>query len=104
MIAMGIIACVIINPLFKKRSQPDENCLGMVWLHKYHAQLMLHISIQWSLCMNKGHFGSIDFVLYLEAVLSWEVRITIVCTRVIPIGDVASVLYTEVVLWWEGPL
>ena len=38
---------------------------------------------------NKGHFGSGDFVLYLEAVLWWEVRITIVSTRVIPIGAVA---------------
>ena len=53
---------------------------------------------------NKGHFGSGDFVLSLEAVLWWEVRITIVSTRVIPIGAVASVLYIEVVLWWEGPL
>ena len=26
---------------------------------------------------NKGHFGSRDFVLYLEAALWWEVRITI---------------------------
>ena len=52
---------------------------------------------------NKGHFGR-DFVLYLEAVLWWEVRITIVSTRVIPIGALASVLYIEVVLWWEGPL
>ena len=32
---------------------------------------------------NKGHFGSGDFVLYLEAVLWWEVRITILSTRVI---------------------
>ena len=53
---------------------------------------------------NKGHFGSGYFVLYLEAVLWWEVRITIVGTRVIPIGAIASVLYIEVVLWWEGPL
>ena len=53
---------------------------------------------------NKGHFGSGDFVLYLEAVLWWEVRITIVSIRVIPIGAAASVLYIEVVLWWEGPL
>ena len=53
---------------------------------------------------NKGHFGSGDFVLNIEAVLWWEVRITIVSTRVILIGAVASVLYAEVVLWWEGPL
>ena len=53
---------------------------------------------------NKGHFGSGDFVLYLEALLWWEVRIIIVSTRVIPIRAVASVLYIEVVLWWEGPL
>ena len=53
---------------------------------------------------NKGHFGSGDFVLYLEVILWWEVRITVVSTRVIPIGAVASVLYIEVVLWWEGPL
>ena len=53
---------------------------------------------------NKGHFGGGDFVLYLEAVLWWEVRITTVSTRVIPIGAIASVLYIEVVLWWEGPL
>ena len=53
---------------------------------------------------NKGHFGSGDFVLYLEAVLWWEVRITTVSTRVIPISAIASVLYIEVVLWWEGPL
>ena len=50
---------------------------------------------------NKGHFGSGDFVLYLEAVLWWEVGITIVSTRVIPIGAIASVLHIEVVLWWE---
>ena len=54
--------------------------------------------------LNKGYFGSGDFVLYLEAVLWWEVPITIVSTRVIPIGAVASVLYIEVVLWWESPL
>ena len=40
----------------------------------------------------------------LEAVLWWEVPITIVSTIVISIGAVASVLYMEVVLWWEGPL
>ena len=50
---------------------------------------------------NKGHFGSRAFVLYLEAVLWWEVRITIVSTI---IGVIASVLCMEVVLWWEGPL
>ena len=53
---------------------------------------------------NKGHFGSGHFVLYLETVLWWEVRIAIVSTRVIQIGAVASVLYIEVALWWEGPL
>ena len=53
---------------------------------------------------NKGHFGSGDVVLYLEAVLWWEVRITIVSTSVITIGAVASVLYLEVVLSWKGPL
>ena len=52
----------------------------------------------------KDTFGSEDFVLYLEVVLWWEVRITIVSTRIIPIGAVASVLYIEVVLWWEGPI
>ena len=54
--------------------------------------------------LNKGHFGSVTFVLYLEAVLWWEVQITIVSPRVMSIGAIASVLYTEVVLWWEGPL
>ena len=55
---------------------------------------------------NKGHFGSVAFGLYWEVVLWWEVRITIVSTRVhvMSIGAIASVLYTEVVLWWEGPL
>ena len=53
---------------------------------------------------NKGHFGGGDFVLYLEAVLWWEVRIIIASTIIISIGAVASVLYIEVVLWWEGPL
>ena len=53
---------------------------------------------------NKGHFGSMVFVLYWEAVLWWEVRITTESTRVMSIGAIASVLYTEVVLWWEGPL
>ena len=48
---------------------------------------------------NKGHFGSRAFVLYSEAVLWWEVRITIVSTIVISIGDIASVLYIEVVRW-----
>ena len=43
--------------------------------------------------LNKGHFGSVAFVLYSEVVLWWEVEITIV----IPIG-------VEVVRWWEGPL
>ena len=47
---------------------------------------------------NKGHFKNGDFVLYLEAVLWWEVQITIVSTRVIPIGAVASVPYIEAVL------
>ena len=51
--------------------------------------------------LNKGHFGSGAFVLYSEAVLWWEVRITIVSTI---IGAMACVLYIEVVLWWEGPL
>ena len=45
---------------------------------------------------NEGHLGSGDFVFYLEAVLWWEVRITIVSTRVIPISAVASVLYIKV--------
>ena len=54
--------------------------------------------------LNKGHFGGVTFVLYWEAVLWWEVQITIVSTRVMSIGAIASVLYTEVVLWWEGPL
>ena len=53
---------------------------------------------------NKGHFGSGDFVLYLEALLWWEVRISIISSRVIPIGAVARVLYLEIVLWWEAPL
>ena len=54
---------------------------------------------------NKGHFGSrVDlFVLYWEAVLWWEVRITTESTRVMSISAIASVLYTEVVLWWKGP-
>ena len=46
----------------------------------------------------KGHFGSRAFVLYWEAVLWWEVQITIFSDATV------SVLYTEVVLWWEGPL
>ena len=53
---------------------------------------------------NKGHFGSATLVLYLEAVLWWEVRIIIVSTIIILIGAIAGVLYLEVVLWWEGPL
>ena len=55
---------------------------------------------------SKGHFGSMAFVLYWEAVLWWEVRITTESTRVMSIGAIASVLvlYTEVVLWREGPL
>ena len=53
---------------------------------------------------NKGHFGSTAFVLYSEAVLWWEVRITIESIIIISIGAIASVLYIEVVLWWEGPL
>ena len=48
----------------------------------------------------RTHFGSRAFVLYMEAVLWWEVRIVIV----ISIGAIACVLYIEVVLWWEGPL
>ena len=45
---------------------------------------------------NKGHFGSMVFVLYWEAVLWWEVRIMITSesTRVMSIGAIASVLYT----------
>ena len=39
---------------------------------------------------NEGHFGSGDFVLYLEAVLWWEVPITIVSTRVISIRPMHS--------------
>ena len=54
--------------------------------------------------LNKGHFGSGDFVLYLEAVLWWEVRIIIASAIIISIGAIAGVLYIEVVLWWEGPL
>ena len=53
---------------------------------------------------NKGHFGIMTFVLYLEAVLWWEVRIIIVSTIIISVGAIASVLYLVVVLWWEGPL
>ena len=53
---------------------------------------------------NKGHFGSVTFVLYLEAVLWWEVQIITVSTIIISFGTIASVLYIEVVLWWEGPL
>ena len=59
--------------------------------------------IQWSLRIKDTLGVEISF-LYLKAVLWWEVRITIVSTRVIPIGAVASVLYIEVVLWYEGPL
>ena len=47
--------------------------------------------------LNKGHFGSVAFVLYSEVVLWWEVEITIV-------DVIASVLCIEVVCWWEGPL
>ena len=54
--------------------------------------------------LNKGHFGSVAFVLFCEIVLWWEVRITIVSPRVMSICAIASVLYTEVVLWCEGPL
>ena len=43
---------------------------------------------------NKGHFGSGEFVLYWEAVLWQEVRLT---------SNRCSVLYVEVILWWEGP-
>ena len=53
---------------------------------------------------NKGHYGSMPFVLYWEVVLWWEVRITIVSTEIMSISAIASVLYSEVVLWWEGPL
>ena len=53
---------------------------------------------------NKGHFESATFVLYLEAVLWWEVQIITVRTIIISIGAIAHVLYIEVVLWWEGPL
>ena len=49
--------------------------------------------------LNKGHVGSRAFVLYPEAVLWWEVRITIVSTIVISISAIACVLYIEVVLW-----
>ena len=50
--------------------------------------------------LNKGHFGSMAFLLYSEVVLWWEVEITIV----ISIGVIASVLCIEDVHWWEGPL
>ena len=53
---------------------------------------------------NKGHFRSMTFVPYSEAVLSWEVRIIIESTIIISISAIACVLYIEVVLWWEGPL
>ena len=43
--------------------------------------------------------GSATFVLYLEAVLWWEVRIIIESTIIISIGTIASVLYLEAVLW-----
>ena len=46
--------------------------------------------------LNKGHFGSGAFALYLEAVLWWEVRITIASTIVISIGAIAGVLYISV--------
>ena len=69
---------------------------------------VIYTNPQLSVCLtytveppNKGHFGSATFVLYMEAVLWWEVRIIIVR---ISIGAIASVLYIEVVLWWEGPL
>ena len=39
---------------------------------------------------NKGHFGSMAFVLYWEAVLWWEVRTTTESTRVMPIGAIYS--------------
>ena len=54
--------------------------------------------------LNRGHFGSKAFVLYSEAVLLWEVRITCASTIVISIGAAASVgnILIEVVLWWEG--
>ena len=60
--------------------------------------------LQWSLRI-KGTLGAeiLSFIWRLT-ILWWEVRITIVSTRVIPIGAVASVLYIEVVLWWEGSL
>ena len=48
--------------------------------------------------LNNRHFGSMAFVLYWEAVLWWEVQITVVRTRVKSIGETTSVLYTEVVL------
>ena len=58
---------------------------------------------------NKGHFGSRDFVPYLETVLWWEIQINvyslvIINTIAISTSAIASVLCAEVVLWWEGPL
>ena len=41
---------------------------------------------------NKGHFGSTTFVLYLEAVLWWEVWIIIASTMIISICAIAGVL------------
>ena len=83
--------------VFLKVSQvPRCSVSGCTTIHP-----LTHITVE---PLNKGHFGSASFVLYLEAVLWWEVRIIIVSTTIISISAIAGVLYLEVVLWWEGPL
>ena len=76
-------------------------CTCIIRVHRKHRQCHKVYTVE---PLNKGHLGSVVFVLYWEDVLWWEVRITIVSTTVMSIGAIASVLYTEVVLWWEGPL
>ena len=94
-----ILLCLYIRYIYALSSNTScvilykESCTHSIFAHAHTVEPL-----------NKGHFGSTAFVLYWEAVLSWEVRITIVSTRVMSIGAIASVLHTEVVLWWEGPL
>ena len=67
------------------------------WTHT-HVHLHTHKDIQWSFRIKDTLGGWL--VLYLEAVLWWEIRMG---TIIISIGVIASVLYLDVVLWREGP-